>query len=201
MTLPGQASEYGRLLAGAGRATLQAMEQAVLIVDDDPDVLEAAEFALAAHCSEIGFSRGPERISECLGARDWDCVLLDMNFGAGRRGGTDGIAALEAIRSADPELSVVLMTAYGAITLAVDGLKRGAADFLLKPWRNEALVAAVSRAAARTREARAILPLDEVEREAIRHALDRCDRNIAQAAQALGLSRPALYRRLERHGL
>lgn len=175
--------------------------EAVLIVDDDPDVLEAAEFALAPHCQMIRGVGGPDAIADSLAERAWDCVLLDMNFGAGRRGGADGLAALDAIRAADPELAVVLMTAFGAVALAVDGLKRGAADFVLKPWRNEALVAAIRRAAGRTRHARAILPLDAIERDAIMRALERCGGNIAQAASALGLSRPALYRRLERHGL
>jgi DNA-binding NtrC family response regulator len=175
--------------------------EAVLVVDDDPDVLEAAEFALAAHCATIACSLAPDDIPGRLDGESFDCILLDMNFGAGRRGGADGLAVLETIRRADPDVAIVLMTAYGAVTLAVEGLKLGASDFLLKPWRNEVLLAAVRRAAARSRSARAIEPLDSVEREAIRRALDRCGGSIAEAARALGLSRPALYRRLERHGL
>jgi two-component system response regulator RegA len=175
--------------------------EAVLVVDDDPDVLEAAEFALAPHCGVIACALGPDDISERLEGRSFDCVLLDMNFGAGRRAGADGLAALERIRRSDPDVAIVLMTAYGAVALAVEGLKLGAADFLLKPWRNEALLAAVRRAAVQSRAARTIQPIDMLEREAIRNALDRCGGSIAEAARALGLSRPALYRRLERHGL
>ena len=175
--------------------------EAVLVVDDDPDVLEAAEFALAPHCAVIACASGPEAVPALLDERSFDCVLLDMNFGAGRRGGGEGLAALELIRLSDPDLAIVLMTAYGAVALAVEGLKLGAADFLLKPWRNDALLAAVRRAAGQSRAARAIQPLDTLEREAIRRALDRCGGSIAEAARALGLSRPALYRRLERHGL
>jgi DNA-binding NtrC family response regulator len=77
----------------------------------------------------------------------------------------------------------------------------GASDFLLKPWRNEALVAAVQEATRRTETARADTSLDALERSAIAGALDRHDGNIAQAAVALGLSRPALYRRMAKHGL
>jgi DNA-binding NtrC family response regulator len=96
---------------------------------------------------------------------------------------------------------VVLMTAFGAVSLAVESLKRGGADFLLKPWRNDALVTAVEAATARTREKRALLPLDDVERAAIAKALQHHDGNIAQAAASLGVSRPALYRRISKYGL
>jgi DNA-binding NtrC family response regulator len=111
------------------------------------------------------------------------------------------MTALDTIVRIDPALAVVLMTSYGAVSLAVESLKRGAHDFLLKPWRNDMLVDAVLAAAARTRGERQGLPLDEQEREAIRKALTRHAGNIAQAATALGLSRPALYRRMAKHGL
>jgi len=111
------------------------------------------------------------------------------------------MTALDAIKAADPALAVILMTAYGAVSLAVESLKRGADDFLLKPWRNEALVAAVREAAGRTEAARAGTSLDSLERSAIASALDRHDGNIAQTAAALGLTRPALYRRIAKHGL
>ena len=93
------------------------------------------------------------------------------------------------------------MTAYGAISLAVEGLKQGADDFLLKPWRNKLLLEAVRRAAEHTRSARQPATLDAVERTAIARALEHHEGNIAQAATTLGLSRPALYRRMAKHGL
>jgi DNA-binding NtrC family response regulator len=93
------------------------------------------------------------------------------------------------------------MTSYGAVSLAVESLKRGAHDFLLKPWRNEALVAAVQSAAAATWSERSGEKLDTLERSAIEKALARHDGNIAQAATALGLSRQGLYRRMAKHGL
>jgi DNA-binding NtrC family response regulator len=85
----------------------------------------------------------------------------------------------------------------------VEGLKRGGADFLLKPWRNDALVAAIETAAAKTRRKREgeSLELDGIERGTIEKALKRHEGNIAQAATALGLSRPALYRRMSKYGL
>ena len=94
------------------------------------------------------------------------------------------------------------MTAFGAVSLAVEALKRGGADFLLKPWRNEALAAAVEAAAARTREKReGCCRWTMSNARAIEKALARHDGNIAQAAAALGLSRPALYRRMSKYGL
>jgi ActR/RegA family two-component response regulator len=95
------------------------------------------------------------------------------------------------------------MTAYGGVALAVEALKRGATDFVLKPWRNDKLVATVMAAAAATRRRRATetLNLDTLERGAIERALLQHGGNISLAAAALGLSRPALYRRLSKHGL
>jgi DNA-binding NtrC family response regulator len=131
-------------------------------------------------------------------------VLLDMNFAAGERDGAAGLDGLAALHAADPGLSVVLMTTWGGVALAVQALKRGAADFVLKPWRNEALAEAMRTAAALTAERRAsgaALNLDELERRAIERALSLYGGNVSHAAAALGLTRPALYRRMERHGL
>jgi DNA-binding NtrC family response regulator len=95
------------------------------------------------------------------------------------------------------------MTAYGGVQLAVTALKRGAADFVLKPWYNEKLVAVVKAAAEATRRRRAaeLRTLDALEKDAIERALARAGGNISVAASALGISRPALYRRLSKHGL
>jgi DNA-binding NtrC family response regulator len=173
----------------------------VLVVDDDPDVLQAAELALDGVAHRVDAAATPEQLAARLKAGTYECALLDMNFSPGSRGGQEGMAALAEIRAADPTLGVVLVTAYGAVTLAVEGMKAGAADFLLKPWRNDALVAAVRRAAADTRAARRTVPLDALERAAIAEALARHGGNVAKVARALGLSRPTLYRRMERHGL
>ena len=127
-----------------------------------------------------------------------------MNFAAGARDGSEGLATLAALREADPALSVVLMTTWGGVALAVEGLKRGAADFVLKPWRNEALVATMTAAAEQTQAQRAsatALNLDDLERRAIERALAIHAGNVSHAAATLGLTRPALYRRMARHGL
>jgi DNA-binding NtrC family response regulator len=175
---------------------------AFLIVDDDPDVLKAAAAALSHAAGQVDTLGDPEGLVEQ--AQRYDAILLDMNFAAGDREGTVGLDLLARLQEVDPALSVVLMTTYGGVSLAVQALKRGAADFVLKPWRNEALVQAMQAAAAMTAERRAsgaALNLDDLERRAIVRALALYDGNVSHAAVALGLTRPALYRRMERHGL
>jgi two-component system response regulator RegA len=175
--------------------------QSYLVVDDDADVLKAAAVALA----RPGLHVEPMPAPEGLGARaaSADAVLLDMNFAVGARSGAEGFDALAVLQAADPALSVVLMTTYGGVAVAVEALKRGAVDFVLKPWRNEALAQVMAAAAQLTAERRAGAPLnlDALERRAISRALAIHDGNVSRAALALGLTRPALYRRMERHGL
>ena len=178
------------------------MTGAFLIVDDDPDVLKAAASVLGREAHRVDTAPSPEGVAERAGA--YDAVLLDMNFAVGARNGGEGLDGLARLLAVDPALSVVLMTTYGGVALAVEALKRGAVDFVLKPWRNEALAETMRTAAALTAERRAsgaALNLDDLERRAIMRALSLHDGNISHAAQALGLTRPALYRRLERHGL
>jgi DNA-binding NtrC family response regulator len=176
----------------------------VLVLDDDEDVLKAARLALAPDAESVRTSGATDSLGALIGPGELDAVLLDMNFAPGEHGGREGLDALARIRARDPEVSVVLMTVYGGVSLAVEALKRGAADFVLKPWRNDKLVEAVAAAAALTRSRRAerdSLNLDVLERHAIERALARYEGNVTQAAAALGLTRPALYRRMAKHGL
>lgn len=177
---------------------------AILIIEDDPDVQRAARIALTGEFAPIAvLPRPDDELEATLSRTSCDAVLLDMNFVAGERGGNAGLDALARINAFDATLSVVLMTAYGGVQLAVTALKRGATDFILKPWDNARLVAAARAAAAITRERRKAeaQTLDQLERGAIERALARAGGNISTAASALGLSRAALYRRIERHGL
>src|SRR5258708_4948392 len=119
-----------------------------------------------------------------------------MNFAAGERDGASGLDTLARLHAADPALSVVLMTTYGGVALAVQALKRGAADFVLKPWRNEALAEAMREAAALTAERRAsgaALNLDELERRAIARALSVYDGNVSPPAAPPALPPPPLH--------
>lgn len=176
---------------------------AVLIVEDDADVLRAARIALLPYVEHITTRSSLDNLNEVLTTNCFDAVLLDMNFVPGENNGTEGLKALIRIQALDSTIAVVLMTAYGGVALAVEALKQGAVDFVLKPWRNDKLVAAVVAAAKITlaRRAEQDLHLDRLERGAIERALERHAGNISLAATALGLSRAALYRRLSKYGL
>ena len=176
----------------------------VLVLDDDPDVLKAAGLALARAAERVELITTPDSVETALQGAQFDAVLLDMNFLPGEHSGVAGLDVLGQIQAVDPALSVVLMTVYGGVSLAVEALKSGAADFVLKPWRNDRLLDTLTAAAALTRARRMAasdLNLDVIERHAIQRALVRHEGNISQAAAALGLTRPALYRRMSKHGL
>ena len=175
----------------------------VLLLEDDADVVKAVRMALVGEAEAVEAVAQADAVAPAMAGGGFDVALLDMNLAPGEHSGRAGLEALAAIRAADESLSVVLMTVYGGVALAVEALKGGASDFLLKPWRNERLIEALAAAADLTRERRANadLTLDRLERHAVERALARHEGNISQAAAALGLTRPALYRRMEKHGL
>ncbi len=176
---------------------------ALLIIEDDADVQRAARIALAGEFTRIDVLAAPDGELEArLTTGGYDVVLLDMNFAGGERSGAAGLDALTRIRACDGTLAVVLMTEYGGVQLAVAALKRGATDFVLKPWHNDKLLATIGAASRVTRAQRETeaQTLEQLERGAIERALARADGNISTAAAALGLSRPALYRRMSKHG-
>jgi two-component system response regulator RegA len=189
----------------ARRHTLRHMTTcgAVLVVEDDADVRSSARIALSSFVARVDLLASVNTLDDTLAAVPYEVVLLDMNFVTGERSGAAGLIALARVQAFDPTLAVVLMTAYGGVSLAVEALKKGAVDFVLKPWRNDKLVAAVTAAAAITRSRREAdnQPLDALERAAIERALARHEGNISCAALALGLSRAALYRRMSKYGL
>lgn len=120
----------------------------LLIVDDNSDVLTAARLALAPHFEKVVTLQSPDHLVGTLGRFVPDAILLDMNFAPGERTGREGLDWLGRLRVAVPTASVVLMTAFGGVSLAVEALKNGAVDFVLKPWQNDKLVATLSAAVA-----------------------------------------------------
>ncbi|MEX0609581.1 MAG: sigma-54 dependent transcriptional regulator [Balneolaceae bacterium] len=118
----------------------------ILVVDDDTDVLQAARLYLKQHLSKVDVESNPKLIPALLKEYDYDAVLLDMNFNEDVSGGEEGFFWLEKILEADPAMAVVLITAYGDVEKAVKAVKKGAADFVLKPWQNEKLLATVTAA-------------------------------------------------------
>lgn len=112
----------------------------ILIIDDDPDVLTAVKLLLKREVSEVIADKNPENIPAILSRQPIDLVLLDMNFKSAINTGNEGLYWLNRIKSLRPDLPVIMITAYGAIDLAVTSLKQGATDFVVKPWQNEHLL-------------------------------------------------------------
>ncbi len=116
----------------------------ILVVDDDDDILTAARLLLRRRFAEVITCRRPERIPDLMDRHAFDLVLLDMNFGPGESSGQQGLDWLERILGIDPDIVVIMITAHGSLDTAVEAMKRGATDFVTKPWQNEKVVATVS---------------------------------------------------------
>jgi DNA-binding NtrC family response regulator len=116
----------------------------LLVVDDDDDILTAARLLLRRRFAEVVTCRRPDRIPDLMQRHAFDAVLLDMNFGPGESSGQQGLDWLERILDIDPEVVVIMITAHGSLDTAVEAMKRGATDFVTKPWQNEKVVATVS---------------------------------------------------------
>ena len=118
----------------------------ILIVDDNKSVLSALEILLQFEYEKVETLSNPNQISSFPNLEDYDIVLLDMNFSAGVNTGNEGLFWNREIKKRAPNTSVIMMTAYGAVDLAVQALKDGAADFILKPWNNDKLLATIKTA-------------------------------------------------------
>ena len=118
----------------------------ILIVDDNKSILSALEIFLAPEFQTVTTLSNPNQIPTELRSREYNLVILDMNFNAGINTGNEGIFWLGRIKEINPEISVVMITAYGDIEQTVKALKMGATDFFLKPWDNNKLLATLKSA-------------------------------------------------------
>ncbi|KAB2813727.1 sigma-54-dependent transcriptional regulator [Phaeocystidibacter luteus] len=125
---------------------MQKTKAHILVVDDDPDVLTTARLFLKHHFTQVDAEKHPRELNGVLSKSDVDLILLDMNFTKGDNDGREGIYWLNHIKEVSPDTLVILMTAYGDVELAVSAIKRGATDFVLKPWKNEKLLATINSA-------------------------------------------------------
>lgn len=121
-------------------------EARILIIDDDEDLRESLALYLKIHFKSVHSLGDPQGLHSLLNEREFDLVLLDMNFQTGRNDGQEGLYWLKHLKELRPEIMVLLITAYGDIDLAIEALKSGAADFILKPWQNQKLLASLLRA-------------------------------------------------------
>ena len=127
----------------------------IVLVDDNEAVLKTLKMILAREFKTVVGVSVPTLLPALLREGDVDIVLLDMNFVTGRQDGSEGLFWLERIVDCPDSPQVVLITAFGDIELAVSALKRGAADFVVKPWDNEKLIATLQGAFRRRRKERA----------------------------------------------
>ena len=115
----------------------------VLVADDQPHILEAVELLLKPQGIQVDCVRSPQLLLEALGQSDYDVLLIDLNYTRDTTSGQEGLDLLARLQEIDPRLPVIVMTAWGNIDLAVESIKRGARDFIQKPWENERLISLI----------------------------------------------------------
>ena len=115
----------------------------MLAADDQPHILEAIELLLSPHGIAVDCVRSPQLLLAALAEDDYDVLIIDLNYARDTTSGQEGLDLLGRIQEFDPRLPVIVMTAWGNIDLAVESIKRGARDFVQKPWENERLLSLV----------------------------------------------------------
>jgi DNA-binding NtrC family response regulator len=192
----------------------------ILVIDDNTAVLSTLKIVLKSMFKTVVAVSDPQLIPALISAGDVDAVLLDMNFGSDKLDGQDGLFWLDRIMSRsglDNPPAVVMITAFGDVGLAVTSLKKGALDFIQKPWDNNDLIRKLQEAiakrdalyaekqknpaAAETAEQEAPSSLDEMEKLTIQRVLESSGRNLTTAAEKLGISRQTLYNKMKHHGI
>ncbi len=129
------------------------MKGKILIVDDNKSVLTALEMLLQTEFEEVVTLKNPDAMIPAIGKNAIDLVLLDMNFRAGINSGNEGLYWMKQILDLDSSISIVMLTAHGDVELAVSAVKKGAFDFILKPWDNNKLISTL-RAALKLRKSK-----------------------------------------------
>ncbi|CAH9049414.1 Transcriptional regulatory protein ZraR [Pseudoalteromonas holothuriae] len=119
-------------------------EKAILVVDDNKEILVATRMLLKPHYKKVMTLDNPHDIANTMAKQKFALILLDMNFTRDSTSGAEGFYWLKQIKTIDEDAVVVLFTAFGDMSMAVDAIKQGASDFVLKPWQNEKLLATVA---------------------------------------------------------
>jgi DNA-binding NtrC family response regulator len=203
------------LRAGQAAAKMRPMEMApprLLVLDDDADIGLSAQLLLQRRVGPVRCLSRPAELLPTLQQWQPALLLLDLNFGPGHTDGQQGLRLLREVLALPQPPVVLAMTAYADLPLAVQAIKLGAFDFVTKPWDNARLVATCQEALRGvpaseplatpvTAQTPATRSLAAQERAALISAVHAAEGNLSEAARQLGLSRAALYRRLEKHGL
>ena len=156
----------------------------LLIVDDNKSVLSALELLLQQQFNKIITSSSPNHIHKLMNDVRFDVILLDMNYAAGINSGNEGLYWLNRIFEIDPDVSVIMITAYGDVELAVKAVKEGAFDFILKPWDNNKLIVTINAAAKLTKSRKEVRHLKLKER-GLKSELNRGYKNIVGSSPEL----------------
>lgn len=115
----------------------------MLVADDQRDILEALQLLLKTEGYQVECVTSPGAVLAAIEEDDFDAVLIDLNYARDTTSGDEGLDLLARLRSADPMLPVIVMTAWASVNVAVEAMRRGARDFIQKPWDNARLVAIV----------------------------------------------------------
>lgn len=189
----------------------------LLIIDDNEAVLRSLKLVFTGVFDHVVTAKNPQLLPAMLSAGDVDAVLLDMNFNTCRLDGSDGLFWLTRIKSSPSAPAVVLITAFGDVPLAVEAMKRGAEDFVTKPWDNDDLIDKLNRAMEKCRmkkaeqsavseanlyreraDERKNMTLEEIKADHINNVVKECGGNLTLAASRLGINRQTLYNQMKR---
>lgn len=193
----------------------------LLVVDDQLEVVEAVRLLVTGADIDVVGAAFPAEALDLARAQTFDAAVIDLNYGTGRTNGEQGLELLSAFTARAPYMPVVVVTAWTSTAILAEASRRGARDVIEKPW-DETRLSMVLRTQVQFGRAlrrlaafeggtdadhgpgshgdhAASLRLFEVEGALVRQAMKQHKGNVSRAARALGLSRSALYRRLERH--
>ena len=192
----------------------------IVVIDDNRAVLQSLKLVLEDVFSKVTTLPHPHGLPSVLSTGKADVVLLDMNFSAQNLDGQEGLNWLKYIKERPGAPAVVMITAFGDISLAVNTMKVGAEDFITKPWDNDELVekllGAIEKRNLKRKESEKVseadllieryettrqMTLDELEKKHILEVVEECDGNLTDVAKRLGIGRQKLYDRLKKYGL
>ncbi len=191
-------------------------ENSILLVDDNPHILASLPPLLSQHIGPVTTCVHPEQVLPMLEKESFAIILLDMNFTAGAHDGQEGYACLQQVLRHDPRSLVVLLTGGESIDMALAGVRDGAADFVIKPWNAEKLIANLKLLLRiRTLEGQVeqlghllqkktrneSLKLEDIEKQSIEKAVYIYRGNMSHAARQLGVTRATLYAKMKKYGI
>lgn len=144
------------------RKVMRKTQATILIIDDQEEILIAGKLLLKRLFEVVLTCSNPKQIPELLQQNEIDVIIMDMNFRTGYENGKEGIFWLKEIHQLQPNVKVILMTSYGSIETAVEGLKLGAIDYVLKPWDNEKLIQQIKDTVKQQRKTKSLVTENQV---------------------------------------